>query len=158
MKNCEQCNRTGNERYFCRERDCLYTLYKKMPPKQASSDKVRDISLKKAKESKLPEIEIKQNNMKKLLGALKRTLSGENKTGQLVHGLLDLFPIPNQAIAKGVKALFEGDNKTAKAELGKMLTVRNGAALLGSVAYFAGWITLDDLKSFVDFILSIASS
>lgn len=112
--------------------------------------------LRRAKEYKRKPI--KRSKMKKLLSALKRTITAENKTGQLIHGVLDLFPIPNQVLAKGVKYLATGNKAEAKAEFAKLISVRNIAALAGCAAYFAGWITLDDLKGFVDFVLSIANS
>lgn len=88
--------------------------------------------------------------MKKTLNALIRTISGENKTGQAIHGILDLVPIPNQAIAKAVKYLFAGDVKEAKEELTKLLSFRNIVALLGCVAFLTGLITIDDLTKLVE--------
>lgn len=32
---------------------------------------------------------------KNLLSAFRRTLSGKNKTGQVIHGVVDVLPIPN---------------------------------------------------------------
>lgn len=32
---------------------------------------------------------------RKFWGALRRTLTGKNKTGQIVHGVVDILPIPN---------------------------------------------------------------
>lgn len=93
--------------------------------------------------------------LKRLLGALKRTISGENKTGEAIHGVLDLFPIPNQVIAKGAKALFGGDRKKAKEEFSKLLTVRNGIALVASVLYLTGMVTMEDIKAIIELLAEL---
>lgn len=91
-------------------------------------------------------------NMKKALNWIKDTLAGDNKAGELVHGALDVLPIPNQAIAKLAKALLSGEVDKAKAELPNIFTTRNIVALVASVAYFAGWVTLEDLRSFIQVV------
>ena len=92
----------------------------------------------------------KKVSMKKVIGFIRDTVSGENKVGELIHGLADLLPIPNQAIAKALKALFAGDLEEAKNELPNIFTTRNIVALVASVAYLAGWITLEDVKGLVE--------
>lgn len=96
----------------------------------------------------------KRPNMKKAIRWIRDTLSGDNKAGELIHGALDVLPIPNQAIAKAVKALLSGDRQEAKAELPNIFTTRNIVALVASVAYFAGWITLQDLQKLIEAISS----
>ncbi len=91
----------------------------------------------------------KRPDMNKIIRAIRNTLSGENKVGELLHGVADLLPIPNQAIAKLFKALFAGRMDEAKAELPNIFTTRNIVALVASVAYLAGWITLEDVKGLV---------
>jgi hypothetical protein len=49
-----------------------------------------------------------------------------------------------------VKYLLAGQKKEAKEELSKLLSVRNGVALALCVAYFAGLITLDDVKALLE--------
>ena len=99
---------------------------------------------------KRPELKPKKRPMKKLFGALIRTISGDNKTGQAIHGILDLAPIPNQIIAKAVKYLATGDVQEAKQEFSKLISFRNIIALVGCIAFLAGWITLDDLARLID--------
>ncbi len=92
----------------------------------------------------------KRPDMKKIIRAIRNTLAGENKVGELLHGLADLLPIPNQAIAKALKALFSGNTEEAKAELPHIFTTRNIVALVASVAYLAGWVTLEDIKGLLE--------
>lgn len=95
--------------------------------------------------------------MKKVLGVLnafRRTLSGENKTGEAIHGVLDLLPIPNQIVAKVFKAIGKKGSE-AKLELKDALTVRNIAALALTIAIAAGWIGLDQVKQLVNIFAMI---
>jgi len=92
----------------------------------------------------------KKVSMKKVIAFIRDTLSGENKVGELLHGLADLLPFPNQAIAKFAKALLSGNVEEAKAELPNIFTTRNIVALVASVAYLAGWITLEDARGLVE--------
>lgn len=94
----------------------------------------------------------KKRPMKKALNWIKNTLAGDNKAGELIHGALDVLPIPNQAIAKLFKAVLSGDLNEARAELPNIFTTRNIVALVASVAYFAGWVTLEDLRKFIEVI------
>lgn len=97
--------------------------------------------------------------MRKVLGVLnafRRTLSGENKTGEAVHGVLDLLPIPNQIVAKVFKALGKTGHEKA-AELKEALTVRNIAALALTIAIVSGWLTVEDITNAVNVFAKIAS-
>lgn len=98
----------------------------------------------------VPEYKPNQPKMKKLLGAFIRTVSGKNKTGEAIHGVLDLLPIPNQALAKIAGYFAAGDVREAKDELSKLLTIRNVAALLGCIAFLTGLITIDDLSGLIE--------
>lgn len=156
---CTLCGKEGSDRATCQIQGCKYSIFTtdKLHPETLSKyHDIPNVELRKIQQFKQKPNK-KNRPMKKLLGALKRTLTGENKTGETLHGVLDLFPIPNQAIAKGLRALFTGDKREATEQFSKMLTLRNGLALFGSIAYFAGWITLDDLKSFVEFAVSLAN-
>jgi hypothetical protein len=78
------------------------------------------------------------------------TAGGDNKVGEVLHGVLDWLPLPNQPLGKLVKAVLTGNWVEAKTEIGKILTVRNGVALAITIPIVLGWITIEDLKNFVD--------
>lgn len=90
--------------------------------------------------------------MNKIVNFVKGLLTGDSKAGEAVHGVLDLFPVANQVVAKAFSYLFSGDVELAKEEFRKLLTVRNGVALVGSIAYLAGWVTLADVQSVVEYL------
>lgn len=81
------------------------------------------------------------NKLKSLLGALRRTIAGKNKTGESIHGILDLLPIPNQIIAKIAGAGFNG------ADIKEALTVRNGVALVVACLIVFGVVTVQDITN-----------
>lgn len=115
------------------------------------SDELPKPDYRKVNRPKIRELKTKKRfTMNKAINWIKDTLAGENKVGELVHGLADLLPIPNQAIAKAVKALLSGDLNEAKAELPNIFTTRNIVALVASVAYLLGWVTLEDIKNLVN--------
>ena len=94
--------------------------------------------------------------MKKIFGSLKalaRTITGRNKTGQAIHGVLDLTPIPNQILVK-IGGFLNDGRKPSKEELQEIFSVRNVFALVASVSFLAGWITVDDLRAFLEAINS----
>lgn len=84
-----------------------------------------------------------------------RTAGGDNPTGQVLHGVLDLLPVPNQPIGKLIKAVFAGEWSKAKEEVGKLITVRNIVALAVATSIVTGWITLEDVKNFINIFHSI---
>lgn len=85
--------------------------------------------------------------MKKALSWIKRTIAGETKVGEGIHGVLDIFPIPNQVIAKAAGYFTKGDIREGKKELKKLYSVRNGIALVAFTLFVTGVITLDELRS-----------
>ena len=89
---------------------------------------------------------IKMNRLKRAVNWITRTVAGETKVGEGVHGVLDLLPIPNQIFAKAASYFTKGDVRSAKDELRKLLSIRNGIALLAFVLFVTGIITLDDLR------------
>lgn len=98
----------------------------------------------------------KKLNMKNVLRAIRNTLSGDNKVGEVIHGVLDLLPIPNQAFAKLFKALLSGNKDEAKAELGNIFTVRNIIASVVAVLILTGVITVDQVKDIVNVFNEVA--
>jgi hypothetical protein len=151
MYQCVKCGKEREERATCQLKGCKYSIFNAPDLEIEELYALANLPNAELKKIKVEQDNIKRGNMKRLLGALKRTLSGQNKTGELIHGFLDLVPIPNQIVA----SLFKGDVASAKNEFREWLTLRNVTALIGSIAYFAGWITLDDLKSFIEFIVQL---
>lgn len=94
----------------------------------------------------------KPSKVRKTIRAFLRTLAGRNKTGEAIHGVLDLLPIPNQALAKIFSYWVAGDRREAKEELSKLLTFRNIVALLLSIAFISGIITIEDLRAILELI------
>lgn len=86
----------------------------------------------------------------KLWNFLHEAVSGENKVGQAVHGVLDILPLPNQPIGKLLKAILLGDKEIFVEKIREVLTVRNVVAILLTIAYIAGWVTPEDVTNFVD--------
>ena len=121
------------------------------------NDKLRD-RLKEIGKSKQKTVsyerpnpfEQKPSKMKKTLRALLRTISGKNKTGEAIHGVLDLVPIPNQVIAKAAGYFVSGDTQEAKDELRKLVSFRNIVAFVGSIAFITGLIEIDDLRRLIE--------
>ena len=89
---------------------------------------------------------IKMNRLKRALNWITKTVAGETKVGEGIHGVLDLLPIPNQIFAKAASYFTKGNVRDAKNELRKLLSIRNGIALLAFVLFVTGIITLDDLR------------
>lgn len=115
------------------------------PEKIAKESKIHDITTVSHKHP-----EHKPNRMKKAINFLKGLVTGESKAGEAVHGILDLLPIPNQVIAKAASYLFGGEPQKSKEELSKLLTFRNGVALVLSIAYLTGLITLEDMRAVLE--------
>lgn len=90
--------------------------------------------------------------LKKLIRPVRNFLAGENKVGEIMHGILDLLPIPNQAFAKLFKALLSGDKRAAKDEVGNILTPRNIVASIASLLIYFKVITLAQLIEFATIV------
>jgi hypothetical protein len=89
--------------------------------------------------------------MKNLLKAFRRTLTGKNRTGQVVHGIVDILPIPNFLnLFRSVEAEQPDLNfwGVVLAVIRKGDTIRFLVSIPLSVAILAGWITLDTVKEF----------
>lgn len=90
--------------------------------------------------------------MKKVLRWITSTVAGDNKAGEAIHGILDLLPIPNQIIAKVFSYLGKGNTREARQELNKLLTVRNGFAMVAFILVVTGALSVDDVKKLLDAI------
>ena len=92
----------------------------------------------------------KMNKLKSAINWILRTVSGETKVGEGVHGVLDLMPIPNQIIAKAFSYFSKGKTREAKEELRKLLSVRNGIALIAFILFVTGVISFDELERLLE--------
>lgn len=101
----------------------------------------------------------KPSKMKKIGRLLKnagrtvaKTVAGDNRLGEAVHGFLDLFPVPNQILAKVAKALIVGTTRERKEQLDKIFTERNVVAFMVFGLFIAGVITIEDAKAILNAI------
>ena len=95
----------------------------------------------------------KMNKLKSAINWILRTVSGETKVGEGVHGVLDLMPIPNQIIAKAFSYFSKGKTRQAQDELRKLLSVRNGIALIAFILFVTGVIGFDELERLLERVL-----
>ena len=122
--------------------------HKDIPPDRFNNTPNRE--LRKADQ---PEIKIRQmSRLKRAVNWITRTVAGETKVGEGIHGVLDLLPIPNQIFAKAASYFTKGNVREAKNELSKLLSIRNGIALLAFMLFVTGVITLDDLRELLKVI------
>ena len=94
----------------------------------------------------------KMSKLKRAVNWITRTVAGETKVGEGIHGVLDLLPIPNQIFAKAASYFTKGNVREAKQELSKLLSVRNGIALVAFILFVTGVISLEDLRSLLEAI------
>lgn len=84
----------------------------------------------------------------KIVQFIKKTVAGENKLGQVIHGVLDILPIPNQPLGKLVKAILNGQWNETKAEIFEAFTLRNIVAIALTTAIIMGWVSAEDVARF----------
>jgi hypothetical protein len=106
--------------------------------------------------SKLPLHKRISRPLKKVLRGIGNTAGGDNKAGEVVHGILDLLPVPNQPLGKLIKAIFAGEWTKAKDEVHKLLTVRNIVAIILTLLIVFQVITLDQVKEAINIFEEIA--
>lgn len=87
---------------------------------------------------------------KPFIKALQRTVSGQNKAGEVLHGALDILPLPNQFVGKALKAILNGDTEEVKSDLKDAFTLRNIVAILLTTALIMGWLTAEEVATFGD--------
>lgn len=86
---------------------------------------------------------------RKIVKLIQKTVAGENKLGQIVHGALDILPIPNQPLGKLAKAILNGQWQETKQEIKDAFTLRNVVAIILTVAFVMGWITPEQVEQFM---------
>lgn len=86
---------------------------------------------------------------RKIVQVLQATFAGENKVGKIIHGILDILPIPNQPLGKLLKAILNGEWQETKQEIKDAFTLRNVVAIILTVAFVMGWITPEQVEQFM---------
>lgn len=94
----------------------------------------------------------------KLVRIIQQTASGENKAGQVLHGALDILPLPNQFLGKAIKAILNGKWEETKSEILEAFTLRNIVAIALTTAFIMGWVTPDQLSQFTEILNEILGS
>lgn len=94
----------------------------------------------------------------KILELIKTTASGKNKAGEILHGALDVLPLPNQFLGKAVKAILNGKWNETKSELLEAFTLRNVVAIMLTTAFIMGWVSPDQLTNFTEMLNEILGS
>lgn len=89
---------------------------------------------------------------RKIVKLIQKTVAGENKLGQIVHGALDILPIPNQPLGKLAKAILNGQWQETKQEIKDAFTLRNVVAIILTVAFVMGWITPEQVEQFTQIL------
>lgn len=94
----------------------------------------------------------------KLVRIISQTAEGKNKAGQVLHGALDILPLPNQFIGKALKAIVAGEWNQTKRELLEAFSLRNTVAIALTTAFIMGWVTPDQLTQFTEMLNEILNS
>ena len=94
----------------------------------------------------------------KILELIKTTASGKNKAGEILHGALDVLPLPNQFLGKAVKAILNGKWNETKSELLEAFTLRNVVAIMLTTAFIMGWVSPEQLTNFTEMLNEILGS
>ena len=95
---------------------------------------------------------------RKIVRIISEIAEGKNKAGQVLHGALDILPLPNQFIGKALKAIVAGEWNQTKNELLEAFTLRNTVAIALTTAFIMGWVTPDQLTQFTDMLNEILNS
>ena len=85
----------------------------------------------------------------KLVRIISQTAEGKNKAGQVLHGALDILPLPNQFLGKAVKAVLNGQWNETKNEILEAFTLRNIVAIMLTTALIMGWLSTEDIEQFM---------
>lgn len=94
----------------------------------------------------------------KLVRIISQTAEGKNKAGQVLHGALDILPLPNQFLGKAIKAILNGKWEETKSEILEAFTLRNIVAIALTTAFIMGWVTPDQLSQFTEILNEILGS
>lgn len=84
----------------------------------------------------------------KIVSIIKQTSAGENKAGEIIHGALDILPLPNQFLGKAIKAIVAGEWDKTKEEIKEAFTLRNVVAIIFTIALVMGWVSPEDIEEF----------
>ena len=95
---------------------------------------------------------------RKIVRIISEIAEGKNKAGQVLHGALDILPLPNQFIGKALKAIVAGEWNKTKSELLEAFTLRNTVAIALTTAFIMGWVTPDQLSQFTEMLNEILNS
>ena len=85
---------------------------------------------------------------RKIVQLIRKTVEGKNKAGEVLHGALDILPLPNQFLGKALKAVVAGEWNETKNELLEAFTLRNIVAIGLTTALIMGWLSADDVEKF----------
>jgi hypothetical protein len=85
----------------------------------------------------------------KIVRIISEIAEGKNKAGQVLHGALDILPLPNQFIGKALKAVVAGEWNQTKSELIEAFTLRNIVAIGLTTALIMGWLSPEDIEKFM---------
>lgn len=85
---------------------------------------------------------------RKIIQLIRKTVEGKNKAGEVLHGALDILPLPNQFLGKALKAVVAGEWNGTKNELLEAFTLRNMVAIGLTTALIMGWLSADDVEKF----------
>jgi hypothetical protein len=94
----------------------------------------------------------------KIVRIIQQTAGGENKAGEVLHGALDILPLPNQFLGKAIKAIFQGQWEQTKKEILEAFTLRNIVAIMLTTALVMGWLTPDDVEQFMQVLNELLNS
>lgn len=95
---------------------------------------------------------------RKIVRIISEIAEGKNKAGQVLHGALDILPLPNQFIGKALKAIVAGEWNQTKSEIIEAFTLRNIVAIALTTAFIMGWVTPDQLTQFTEMLNEILNS
>ncbi len=86
---------------------------------------------------------------RKIVRIISEIAEGKNKAGQVLHGALDILPLPNQFIGKALKAIVAGEWNQTKSEIIEAFTLRNIVAIGLTTALIMGWLSPEDIEKFM---------
>ena len=86
---------------------------------------------------------------RKIVQLIRKTVEGKNKAGEVLHGALDILPLPNQFLGKAIKAVVAGEWNETKKELLEAFTLRNMVAVGLTTALIMGWLSAEDIEQFM---------
>ena len=85
----------------------------------------------------------------KIVRIISQTAEGKNKAGEVLHGALDILPLPNQFLGKALKAIVAGEWNQTKSEIIEAFTLRNIVAIGLTTALIMGWLSPEDIEKFM---------